>query len=220
MAASKTVKPQSSARSAMLRFPSTLHSSAQSYGPSTTSDAASEDVDEHRDAVRTSDERDDLRPARVALPGEREQVGDLDGRRDVLTGALAVAELRLDDGPVQQVGHLVADLLGDEGLDHGAVDELEMDEELAETPALELGALHLERLGQGFGSERAGGHEPDAEEGSATGDGHGVDQSVPEPHRGLLPLGLGQGQAPRRPLRRELQQGAVHRDRKAHVRHA
>ncbi len=39
------VNPQSSARSAIVRWPSTLHNSAQSYGPSTTSLAAASDVD-------------------------------------------------------------------------------------------------------------------------------------------------------------------------------
>ncbi|MDA8434579.1 MAG: hypothetical protein M0Z98_01180 [Actinomycetales bacterium] len=122
--------------------------------------------------------------------------------------------------PVQQVGDLVADLLGHERLDDGPVDELEVHEELAEAPALQLGALDLEGLGQGLGRERTGRHEPDAEQGSASGDGDGVDQPVAEPGRGLLALRAGQGQASGRALRGELEEHAVHPDRKAHVRHA
>ena len=121
---------------------------------------------------------------------------------------------------MQQVGHLVADLLGHERLDDGPVDELEVDEELAEAPALQLGPLDLEGLGEGLGREGAGGHEADAEQRSATGDGDGVDQAVAEPDGRLVALGLGEREAAGRPLGGELEEDAVHADREAHVRHA
>ena len=95
-----------------------------------------------------------------------------------------------------------------------------MDEELAEPPALQLGALHLERLGQRLGRERAGGHQADAEQRTASRDGDGVDLSVAEPDGRLVALGLGQGEASGRALGGQLEEHAVHTDREAHVRHA
>ena len=121
---------------------------------------------------------------------------------------------------MQEVGDLVADLLAHERLDDGPVDEPEVDEELAEAPALELGALDLERFSQRLRSEDAGGHEADAEEWSPAGDRHRVDVAVAEPHRGLLALGLGHDEASGGLLRGELEQEAVHAGSEAAVRHA
>ena len=84
MPASKTVKPQSAARSAIDRSPSTLHSIAHSHGPSTTSSAAAPAVDSTGTASGAADARHDLVPAaRRARRRSAEQLGDLDaaGRR-------------------------------------------------------------------------------------------------------------------------------------------
>ncbi len=175
---------------------------------------------QHRHRVRAADVGDDLGPPGVAVARHGDEVGDLDRRGDVLAGPLAVAEATVDHGPVQEVGDLVAQLLGDEGLDHAAVDEAEVHEQLAESPALQLGALHLQRLGQGLGREGAGGHQADAEQGATTGDGHGVDLAVAEPDGGLLALAVVEREAPGRVLGGQLQEEAVRRRGVATVRHA
>ena len=172
------------------------------------------------DGVCTADEGHDGGPLLVTTTGRTEKLGDLHGRGDVLAGPLAVAELLLRNLPVQEVGDLVADLLAHEGLDHGTVDEAEMHEELAEAPALELGALHLQRLCQCFRSEDAGGHEADAEQRTAARDRDRVDVAVPEPHCRLLALGLGHDEAAGGLLGGQLEQEAVHAGREAAVRHA
>ena len=215
------VKPQSSARSAIVRMPSTLHSRAQSYGPRTTSGAAVGSGREHRDGVGAADERDDLGPPLVALGAQSPS------RSVTSMGGATSCRVRL---PLRNFFSATCQCSrsatwsrtcsADERLDHGPVDEPEVDEQLAQAPALQLGALHLQGLGEGLGGEDAGGHEAYAEQRSAAGDGHGVDVAVSEPDRRLLALGLGDDEASGRLLRGELEQEAVHAGREAAVRHA
>ena len=77
-------------------------------------------------------------------------------RGDVLAGLLGLAEAPPSGGPAHQVAHRVADLLDDEGLDDRLLDEAEVDQQLAQSPALQLVALSLKGLGESLGCQCAG----------------------------------------------------------------
>ncbi len=94
---------------------------------------------------------------------------------------------------------MASELLDDERLDDRALDVAQVDEQLAQPPALQLGALDLERLGEGLGGQVAGGDQPDAEQRPAAGDGDGVDLAVPEEDLGLLAGLVAHDQAAGRP---------------------
>jgi len=82
---------------------------------------------------------------------------------------------------VQKIRHLVTDLLADEGLHGGSIDEAQVYEKFAQSPALEFGALDLQGLGQGFGGEDTGGHQAHTQERSPTRYGHRVDLAIAKP---------------------------------------
>ena len=105
---------------------------------------------QHGDGVRAAELGRQLVPVRAAAPQLGEQLGDRLRRGDVLPGLLVLAELAAGDVPAHEVGEHVDELLGDERLDHVAVDEAQVDEQLAQPPALQLGALDLQRLGEGL----------------------------------------------------------------------
>ncbi len=127
-----------------------------------------------RYGVRAVQDLGDALPHAVPLSDVREQLLHGGGGRDVLAGALVDAELPRAGRPAQQVGGLLTYLLVHERLDDRLIDVPQVDEELPEAPALELGPLRLECLGQALRSERAAGHQPGAELRAAAGHVDGV----------------------------------------------
>ena len=125
----------------------------------------------------------------------------------------------LGNNPVEQVGDLVANLLKYERLHDQAVDKSQVDEQLAESPALQLGALDLQCLGQRFGGDSAGGHQSDAEQWTAAGHGDGVHKPVAEPHDRLVASRICHGQSTGRLLGRMLKEKVFDFGRRVAVGH-
>ena len=125
-------------------------------------------------------------PGKAASVDLGEQVGYLDRRCDVLTGALVDAEAPGSLPPAQQVRHGLTDLLVHEGLDDRLIDVAEVHEQLTEAPALELGALRLEGVAEGLRGEGSGGDEPGAELWSTTRDDNGVHPTAAQEDLALL----------------------------------
>jgi hypothetical protein len=107
-----------------------------------------------------------------------EQHLDRHGRYDVVAGALVDAELPGRVLPAEQVGHRRPDLLVDEVLDDRLVDVAQVHQQLAQPPALQLGALRLERLAQRLGRERPRGDQPVTELGPLAGCDDRVDAAA------------------------------------------
>jgi hypothetical protein len=133
---------------------------------------------------------DDPVPGLVALGHLVQQLGDGDRLRDVLAGFLILAEAELAGRPAHEIGHGVAQLLGDERLDHGLLDEAEVDEQLPEPPSLQLRPLGFEGLGERLGRELSGGDEPGTERGSPPRDGHRVHEAGLEVDQCLVAGGV------------------------------
>ena len=127
-----------------------------------------------------------------------EQRGDLTGRGDVLAGAFVDSELPGADGPAEQVRDRLVHLLADEGLDDGLVDVAQVNQQLAEAPALQLGALGLQRLREGFRAERAAGDQAGAELRPVAGHRHGVQATAAQVEPGGVVQPIGDVQAPSR----------------------
>ena len=89
----------------------------------------------------------------------------------------------------------VLELLDDERLDHRQLDVAQVHQQLTEPPALQLGALDLQRLREGLRGEGAAGHQADAELRPAAGHDDGVDLAVPEVDLGLVALRVADEQA-------------------------
>ena len=87
-------------------------------------------------------------------------------------------------------------MLDDELLDHRELDVAEVHEQLTQAPALQLGALDLQRLGEGLGRQGATGHQAYAEHHPAAGHVDGVDLAVPEVDLGLVAFLVADEQAP------------------------
>ena len=79
-------------------------------------------------------------------------------------------------------------MFDDELLDHLEVHIAQVDEQLTKPPALQLGALDLQRLGECLRGQRAPRHQPDAEHRAPARHHHGVDQPVAQVDLGLVAL--------------------------------
>ena len=176
---------------------------------------------QHGDGVGPADLAGQPLPVGGADAQALEQVGYALRRGDVLPGLLRLAEAPGVGLPGQQVDEHVDELLADEGLDHVAVDVPEVDEQLTEPPALQLGALDLQRLGERLGRQLAGGRQPGAEQGSPAGHEDGIDQAVPQIDLGLFVGAAGDVQAAGRPLSPQVKQDLLNRTgEKVAVEHA
>ena len=138
--------------------------------------------------VRAADDREDRLPGGAAVVQVVEQLVDGGRGRDVLAGLLVLSELPGGDRPAEQVGQGVLEVLDHELLDHLEVDVAQVHEELTQAPALQLGPLDLERLGERLRGQRAARHQPDAEHRAATRHHDGVDQPVAQVDLGLVAL--------------------------------
>ncbi len=145
--------------------------------------------------LRAAGRVEDGLPGRGAVPEVVEQLGHRRRRGDVLAGLLVLAELPGGHRPAQQVGQGVLEVLDDELLDHRELHVAQVHQQLAQPPALQLGALDLQRLGESLRGERAAGHQPDAEHHPSAGHGDGVDLAVPEVDLGLVALLVANEQA-------------------------
>ena len=148
-----------------------------------------------RDRVRAAGRGEDGLPGRGAVAQVVEELGHRRRRGDVLAGLLVLAELPGGHRPAQQVGQGVLEVLDDELLDHRELDVAQVHEQLAQPPALQLGALDLQRLGEGLRGQGAAGHQADAEHHPAAGHVDGVDLAVPEVDLGLVALLVADEQA-------------------------
>ncbi len=209
-AASNTVKPQSMARSATERSPSTLQSIAHSPGPRIDVVVGLAAGRQERDRVRPADLAAEAPPTRTPLADQVQDDGDVGGRCDVLAGLLVLAEAPGVHVPAEEVAEHVDELLGDEGLDELAVDVAQVDEKLAQPPALQLGALDLQRLGEGFGGKGSGRHQSGAQQGPTTRHEDRVDEAFLEVDLGLLGRGVEHGQAAGRLLCAEVEENLLH----------
>ena len=90
----------------------------------------------------------------------------------------------------------VLEVLDDELLDHGELDVPEVHQQLTQAPALQLGALDLQRLGEGLRGEGATGHQAYAEHHPAAGHVDGVDLAVAQVDLGLVAFLVADEQAP------------------------
>ncbi len=107
----------------------------------------------------------------------RQQLLELGRRGHVFSCLLRLTEAPAACLPADELAHGVADLLGDERLDNGLVDEAHVDEQLAESPALQVVSLRVEGLGQRLGCQRVGRDEPRAERRPLAGHLNGVDEA-------------------------------------------
>ena len=139
---------------------------------------------QQRYGVRPVQDLVDRLPQLVPLSDLDEQLLDRGRRGDVFASPLVDAELPRSGGPAQQIAGLLADLLVDEGLDDGLVDVPEVDQKLTEPPALELGALGLQRLREGLRAEGAAGHQASAELRPPAGHLDGVHLPAAQVHLG------------------------------------
>jgi len=79
-------------------------------------------------------------------------------------------------------------VLDDELLDDRELDVAQVHEQLAQAPALQLGALDLQCLGQGLGGQGSARHQPDTEHDPAAGHHDGIDCAVAEEDLRLVAL--------------------------------
>ena len=114
---------------------------------------------QHGDSALAADRLDQLTPPVPTHLDLGEQLTHRHRWRDVLPGLLGLAELVGGDRPLEQRGHGVSELFDDEGLDHRTFDIAQVDQQLAEPPALELVGLDVER----GGARASGDRSPDAD---------------------------------------------------------
>jgi hypothetical protein len=169
-AASSSDRPLLPASRLSELVPSTVHSSDQA-SPSRASVSGDVPAADSTGTASGPGRAEQRLPGGQVLGGVGEQVLDGHGRRDVLAGALLDPEAPAAGGEQQQLERRLAQLLADGGLDDVLLDEAEVDQQLAQAPALQLGGLRVVRLGQGGGVEVAGGDQAGPEAGAAVGAG-------------------------------------------------
>jgi hypothetical protein len=97
-------------------------------------------------------------------------------------------------------------VLHDELFDNGEVHVSQVHQQLTQPPALQLGPLDLQGLGERLRCESPAGHETYAEHGAPARNEHGIDLAVPQEDLGLVTLLVTHEQAAGRRLRREVVQ--------------
>lgn len=137
----------------------------------------------------------DRRPGVPARLDVGQQVGDGSGWCYVVPGALVEAQLPGAALPVQQSRQGLPELLGREGIDDALVDEAEVDEQLAEAPALQLALLRLDGFGEPLRTEHTARVEVAAEIRRLAGSLYGVDAAGAQIHPRRLATGGAQVKA-------------------------